>query len=1404
MNKCFLFYFFFAVFAVVNVKSQNSSTNRIIDAQGNENPVIDCKYPLNGGCLSLTASYPKFYETTDYDVSAEDYKPNIAFNAGQALNANTDDLYLKKVIIPFNFCYFGITYNEVVIGSNGTITFNSNQLGNVDYPNIQETNPSTALPLNSIFGVAQDLVFSKNDDSEIYYSVVGSTSCRQLVINFYKGRLVGCNQTSTSQIVLNECSSDIEVFIQDKPFPCDQAKFKQSLVGIINNDGTKGYSPPGRNTGIWEAHNEAWRFIAKGTEVLPKISWYNSDNKLIGTGKTITVCPAKNETYKAKASFLLCGSNSFVLEDETNVSFAPDFPLAKSYTKILCGATPLTVNLDDYLGNLTPQIPSNLLFSFHNSLADAQTGANPQPKIFELNDNRTFYVRVQNPSDPTCYRTSTLILNLISKSLLTPKVEICDFNNDGVENNYLLSKLNSKFFSTPLDGTLHYFISKSDAENNVNELTVANIINNSEFYIKYDSPTCSQIFGPVTVNFITSPIVNSPINYSFTTCDLKDDNTEPFDFKLVFSSLITTDPNVIISFYSTYAEAFAGSGPEIYTIKEGKYSVFARVQDPSGCFSIATINLDITFTKVEAINKSVYICFDGSQDITINLDDYSGDMLIKPLIGIVKGYYPDSSSAESNANQLGNIYTITDNGNFITKTIFVKFTDNTGCYALKKLIINLVHVIIIKSQFDICDFQNNGSENVKLSNLNSEIIGSQKATVAYFSTASDAQNNINQLTTFQLNGPSKLFVKISSYGCSDIFEINLKLVPTPIIKTEVTAERNSVCDNNADHQENFDLTQFQSEIYNGTDAVIFSYYTNYNQTDNSFSGLISNPKSFPVREVSTVYAKVTLKTGGCYSVSKINIKLNFLPAIFLKNATLQKCDFEFNLNETFDLNDAIPQNFIQQENSILLSNINVTFFASEADANEGDPAKEITSNFKTYSSNILVYARFTSKTTLCYSVAPILLQSFLPPKALKSTINDICDNNLDGLFDVNLTAFTDNMVNQISVNNNFSFYYTEADAKSKTNAISNPQNFSVKTLPIVLWVRVENIPGCFDTTSINLNSGIKISLNNYGPFTVTNVCDIGNDGIENVDLTQFQSSIYSGNATFEYFPSLLDLNNGTNKISNPQIYLYNQNAGPKKIYAKVSAAGFCPEMVIVNLSLKKVPIFSLPDYYFCPESFVNIQPDFSGLNIASFEWIDPSGKILSTTNEILKINTEGQYKINVIGSNGCSFSTSFNVKKYEVPVIKDLIIAGKNATVIATGTKTILYSIDGINYKPENTFKNLPNGVIIFYVKFIDSTCAAITKKGLVLNVRNAFSPNGDGINDTWIIDDLYVFEGQKTNVKVFDRYQKLIFEQESNIKVEWDGRTIKRGVPTDSYWYVITLPDGRVVSGWVLLKNRN
>lgn len=1398
-------FFLFYTFLMISFPTQGQQLKdavKIADLTGNENPVIDCSYSLTGNCLELKTSFPEFNETSSYSVSSEAFTPYGAFNAGTALKVDNDDWFTNKIKLPFNFCYFGINYSEIVVGTNGVITFDANQLDKINYPNLEFANPDISLPKNMIFGVFSDLVFSKNNDSEIYYSVAGAAPFRKFIVNFYKAGIVGCNETSTSQIVLSEGTNTVEIFVESKPLICANGKFKNSLLGIINADGTLGYSPAERNTGVWQAKNEAWKFTPAGATIIPEITWYDSKKEVIGNGETIKVCPEKEDTYSVEVKYKICGNLDLILKDSSSITFAGDYPVAKDFTNIFCGGNSFEVDLKNYLQNLTPQNSANFKFSFYDTIADAQAGKNAQPENFVLNSNRIFYVRIENAADPNCFRISTLNLQLIIESLRTNTLTICDFLNDGVEKNYKLSDFNSQLLSFPLNGTVHYFLSEAGAINDTNEVKTANLGNNEQFFIKYKTQTCSQIFGPITVNLSPTPVVNPPFIFKLTTCDFKRDYVEPFDFFDQLGHLVTTDPEVVLRFYSTYQQAFTGTGTPLITIKEGKYPVFVRVEMPGGCFSIATINLDITFTKVDSKDREEYICFNGTDDINIDINNFAPSMLVDSPTGIITTYFESERDAELDRNPISNLQTITENGDFVKKIFYVKFMDATGCYAVKALKVNLINVIIKQKEFSECDFLNDHEEKIILDDLTKRIIGPQKATVSYFITNDDAQHNRNAISAYNVQNSQKLFVRIESYGCSAVFEITINLVPTPIVEPTVELVNNSVCDNNNDGAETYDLRKLQTQIYKGTERVVFQFYKKYNPALNSLTDLIASPANFIVEGSTTVYAKVSLP-GGCFSVSTISIKFNFLPAIALHPAVLQKCDYEFDLNETFNLRDTLPQVFIQSENSNQLTDLIITYYKTEKEANAGLAASQINPVVKTVKSRISFWVRFTSKTNACYSVVPIELQTYLPPKGKNSVIPDLCDDNLDGFYDVNLTAFTQDMVYTQSADNNFTFFNTKKEAEDHLNAIKNPTQFSFKPSVTRVWVRVENISGCFDTASVDFTFGKKITFDNAGPFTI-NDCDAGNDGQESVNLTQFEKTIYKAAAKYEYYATFLDLNNGANKIDDPKNYLFNKKSGPTKVFVKVSTAGFCPEKVEINLLLKQTPMLTLPDYYFCPGSFVDIKPDFSGWSVVKYEWFNPAGELVSTDHQLLGVRIEGTYKIKVTVTNGCSATTSFFVKTYDAPLITDLVANGNSFTVIATGSEKIIYSIDGVTYQDDNIFYNLPFGRTTFYVKYKDTECVGDMKEGLLLNLTNAFSPNDDGINDTWIIDDLYVFDGKKANLKIYNRFQEKVFEQESATRLVWDGKIGGRLVSSAAYWYILTLADGRVFNGWVLLKNRN
>jgi gliding motility-associated-like protein/uncharacterized repeat protein (TIGR01451 family) len=84
-------------------------------------------------------------------------------------------------------------------------------------------------------------------------------------------------------------------------------------------------------------------------------------------------------------------------------------------------------------------------------------------------------------------------------------------------------------------------------------------------------------------------------------------------------------------------------------------------------------------------------------------------------------------------------------------------------------------------------------------------------------------------------------------------------------------------------------------------------------------------------------------------------------------------------------------------------------------------------------------------------------------------------------------------------------------------------------------------------------------------------------------------------------------------------------------------------------------------------------------------------------------------------------------------------------------------------------------------------------------NIPNSFSPNGDGINDFFVIRGLT----ENSKLIIFDRLGKKIYESE-NYQNDWEGKDNDGKIlDSDTYWYILSLPENlSEFKGYVYIKN--
>ncbi len=124
------------------------------------------------------------------------------------------------------------------------------------------------------------------------------------------------------------------------------------------------------------------------------------------------------------------------------------------------------------------------------------------------------------------------------------------------------------------------------------------------------------------------------------------------------------------------------------------------------------------------------------------------------------------------------------------------------------------------------------------------------------------------------------------------------------------------------------------------------------------------------------------------------------------------------------------------------------------------------------------------------------------------------------------------------------------------------------------------------------------------------------------------------------------------------------------------------------------------------------------------------------------------------------------------------------------------YSLDGFNYQDSNRFEGLPSGKYNLHVREVNG-CGFVREDVVILDFPKFFTPNGDGINDTW---QLKGDMGSAISVFVYNRHGKLLKYIKAGGE-PWDGTFKGADLPVDDYWFKAVFSDGKVRIGNFTLK---
>lgn len=173
----------------------------------------------------------------------------------------------------------------------------------------------------------------------------------------------------------------------------------------------------------------------------------------------------------------------------------------------------------------------------------------------------------------------------------------------------------------------------------------------------------------------------------------------------------------------------------------------------------------------------------------------------------------------------------------------------------------------------------------------------------------------------------------------------------------------------------------------------------------------------------------------------------------------------------------------------------------------------------------------------------------------------------------------------------------------------------------------------------------------------------------------------------------------------------------------------------------------------------------------------------------------GEYTVTVSDTNGCIVSTSASIiepnpitiqlKSYETSCIDQ--IDGKITSILTGGSGG--YNYLWSNGKTSEDISNLPAGSYSLTVTDIfgceSSESTTVNSNNIAcLTVPNTFSPNGDGINDTWVINNIQLYPD--CYMQIFNKWGTIVFESQP-YSVSWDGTYQGNPLPAETYYYILS-----------------
>ncbi len=280
----------------------------------------------------------------------------------------------------------------------------------------------------------------------------------------------------------------------------------------------------------------------------------------------------------------------------------------------------------------------------------------------------------------------------------------------------------------------------------------------------------------------------------------------------------------------------------------------------------------------------------------------------------------------------------------------------------------------------------------------------------------------------------------------------------------------------------------------------------------------------------------------------------------------------------------------------------------------------------------------------------------------------------------------------------------------------------------------------------------------------------------------------------------------------------------------------CENSIRVDFVVNPLPSYDIDD-----ETIVCLNPlPDNPIEIGTSNWLGASDPTIYTFNwtredldgnldtsysekgETIKVDKGGVYTVLVEDAiTKCPRTKSITVTESEIATITLDEIDVEDLTNDETNTITIDNSNLGIGdyefslddpfgpYQDQPKFEFVKPGIHTIYIRdknsyyTFDYGCGIAQIDVSVIGYKKYFTPNGDGINETWKVLGIRSDFNSDSKVYIFDRFGKLLKELDP-LTEGWDGTYLGKPMPATDYWFRTYLEDGREFKGHFSLIRGN